>query len=203
MDFKTAARLGGLLAKDYAEDLFVLLVNYKDISASEAASRLGLHIRTVQDFLEALSELDILERQEVYEKKRPYFRYTLKASRITLELNLNEIKKEQVPGELGRMIREKANAGANFALARNGSAISYITLWTGEGRDRKERRISLTDPQGQFMYHLPFPNAAFLSIMEIMRKAEVEETFTPEILDIVDVLETQGVIEEFITHHSS
>ena len=46
MDFQTAALLGASLSKDYAEDFFKLLVNYQDISASEAASRLSLHIRT-------------------------------------------------------------------------------------------------------------------------------------------------------------
>ena len=58
MDFKTAAALGALLSKDYAENFFKLLVNYQDISASEAASRLNLHIRTAQDFLESLHALN-------------------------------------------------------------------------------------------------------------------------------------------------
>ena len=44
MDFVTAAILGTYISKDYAEDFFKLLVDYQDISASEAASRLGLHI---------------------------------------------------------------------------------------------------------------------------------------------------------------
>ena len=77
MDFRNAAKLGTYLSKDYAEDFFGLLVNYQDISASEAVSRLGLHIRTAQDFLEAMASLGILEKEEVYEKKRPYFRYSL------------------------------------------------------------------------------------------------------------------------------
>ena len=57
MDFAAARRLGACLSRDYADEFFRLLVNYRDISASEAASRLGLHIRTAQDFLEALAEL--------------------------------------------------------------------------------------------------------------------------------------------------
>jgi len=51
MDYHIAAKLGASLSKEYAEDFFKLLVNYQDISASEAASRLNLHIRTAQDFL--------------------------------------------------------------------------------------------------------------------------------------------------------
>ena len=195
MDFKEAAKLGNYLAKDYAEDFFALLVNYQDISASEAASRLGLHIRTAQDFLEAMAALDILDKQEVYEKKRPYFRYTLKTERISMEIDLTQIQQEQTPEDLTRQIRERSNAGANFSLARGGEYISHVSLWTGNGRDRKERKISSDASQGLFLYHLPFPNAEALTVAEIIRKAGVDEEVTPEILDIVNVLEKYEVIE--------
>ena len=195
MDFKTAAQLSSYIAKDYAEDFFGLLVNYQDISASEAASRLGLHIRTAQDFLEGLAELGILHKEEVYEKKRPYNRYSLKTQQISIEVDLATIQKEQTPEDLNRQIREKANAGVNFSLARGGEYISHVSLWTGEGRDRKETKISLTTPQGKFLYHLPFPNAESLGIVDIMRKAGVDENYTPEILDIVDLLLKYQVIE--------
>jgi len=195
MDFKTAAKLSTFISKDYAQDFFELLVNYQDISASEAASRLGLHIRTAQDFLEGLAELEVLQKEEVYEKKRPYFRYSLATQRISIEVDLSEIKKEQKPGDLSRLIREKANAGANFSLARGGDYISHVSLWTGEGRDRKERKISLTTPQGTFLFHLPFPQADYLSLAEIMHKANVEKSYTPEILDIVELLIKYEIIE--------
>lgn len=195
MNFKQAAKLGHYLAKDYAEDFFALLVNYQDISASEAASRLGLHIRTAQDFLEAMAALNILSKEEVYEKKRPYNRYTLQTMRIRMDIDLTQIQQEQTPEDLTRQIRERSNAGANFSLARGGDVISQVSLWTGNGRDRKERKISLTRPQGLFLYHLPFPNAEALTVAEIIRKAGVEEDVTPEILDIVNVLEKYEVIE--------
>lgn len=195
MNFKTAAKIGALISKDYAEDFFALLVNYQDISASEAASRLGLHIRTAQDFLEGLTDLEILDKSEVHEKKRPYFRYTLMTDRISIDVDLNKIVKEHKPGTLDRHIREKANAGANFSLARSGEYISHVSLWTGEGRDRKERKVSLTIPQGKFLYHLPFPNTEYLSIVDIMRKAGIDDQFSPEILDIVEELVKHDVIE--------
>lgn len=195
MDFKTAAKLGSYIAKDYAEDLFELLVNYQDISASEAASRLNLHIRTAQDFLEAMASLDILAKEEVHEGKRPYFRYSLKKHRITMDIDLTEIKRGQSEEKLAKKIREKKNSGARFSTARNDQYLSSLAIWIGEGRERKERRISLTMPQGKFLYHLPFPNAEHLSISEIMRKAKVDATLAPEILDIVELLEKYGVIE--------
>ncbi|MEN8171364.1 MAG: hypothetical protein ABFS03_00640 [Chloroflexota bacterium] len=195
MDFKKAAKLGSYIAKDYAQDFFTLLVNYQDISASEAASRLGLHIRTAQDFLEGLAALDILEKQEVYEKKRPYFRYTLKVEHIRMDIDLTQIQGEQMPEDLTLKIREKSNAGANFSLARGGEYISHVSVWTGKGRDRKERKISLTRPQGLFLYHLPFPNADPIHIAAIMRKANVSEELAPEILDIIQHLAKYDVIE--------
>ncbi len=195
MNFKEAAKLGNYLAKDFAEDFFVLLVNYQDISASEAASRLGLHIRTAQDFLEAMTVLGILNKEEVYEKKRPYNRYTLKTTHIRMDIDLTQIQQRRTPEDLTRLLREKSNSGANFSLARGGEFISHVSLWTGKGRDRKERRISLTRSQGLFLYHLPFPNAEALTMAEIVRKAGVDEDAIPEILDIIDVLEKYDVIE--------
>jgi len=53
----------------------------------------------------------------------------------------------------------------------------------------------LTEAQGAFLYHLPFPGAEPLSVAAIMKKAGVEESRAPEILDIVGRLEALGVVE--------
>ena len=195
MDFKTAAKLGSYLSKDYAEDFFELLVNYQDISASEAASRLNLHIRTAQDFLEAMASLDILTKQEIHEKKRPYFRYSLKQQRIAMDIDLTQIKRKQPEGELTKKVRERKNSGARFSTARSSDSISNVVIWTGDGRERRERKINLTLAQGKFLYHLPFPNAEYMSISDIMRKADVEDVYLPEILDTVELLDKFQVIE--------
>jgi predicted transcriptional regulator len=194
-DFKNAAQLGAYVSKDYAEDFFKLLVNYQDISASEAASRLGLHIRTAQDFLDGLATLQIVEKEEVHEKKRPYFRYSLIKQSITLKIDLHKFIKEH-PGEgLERLVREKENSGVNFSVARGGNQISGVTVWEGEGRERQERRINLTTPQGKFLYHLPFPKAKPLTILEIMKKAEITEEYAAEIQDVIEELEQLEVVE--------
>lgn len=67
------------------------MVIHKDISASEAASRLNLHIKTAQDYLDELSNLSITDKREVIEGKRPYFRYTLIKKRIKLDFDLNSL----------------------------------------------------------------------------------------------------------------
>jgi len=195
MDYKTAAQMSAYLSKDYSEDFFKLLVNYQDISASEAASRLSLHIRTAQDFLDGLTALGIVNKTEVHEKKRPYFRYNLTTPKIMLEVDLNEFAKEN-PGEgLARLVREMKNVGANFTVARSGNYFSAVTIWEGDGRERKVHKISLTTPQGKFLFHLPFPQARPLSIADVMENAGVEPDYSTEIQDIVDELARLGVIE--------
>ena len=195
MEYKIAAQLSTYLSKDYAEEFFKLLVNYQDISASEAASRLSLHIRTAQDFLEGLTTLGIVNKTEVHEKKRPYFRYELVTKKIKIEVDLTEFEKEN-PGEgLARLVREVKNDGANFAISRSGDSFSSITVWEGDGRERKVKNISLTTPQGKFLFHLPFPQARPLSIADVMEKAGVELDYSTEIQDIVDELVRLGVIE--------
>ena len=196
MDIQKAKKLGACLAKDYAEDLFRLLVNYSDISASEAASRLNIHIRTAQDYLETLTELGILSREEVFERKRPYYRYSLAQQRIRLEIDLGSLfRNSTAGGQLDWVIRERKGDGAHFATARDGKQIASVTAWIGRGRDRQERRISLTTPQGLFLYHLPFPTAESLPVSEIMRKAGVGDEHQGEIIDLVGVLQEYGVIE--------
>jgi hypothetical protein len=197
MDFKKAAILGSYISKDYAEDLFRLLATYTSISASEAASRLNLHIKTVQDFMEAMFDLDFLEREEVYEKKRPYYRYRIKAKKISMELDLVPLfPKENSDDRTSLKIREKKNAGVRFTTSRDNQYISNIAIWIGQGRERTERRINLSIPQGKFLFHLPFPSADFQPVGEIIRKAEVDSASLSEILDIVDALIGLGVIEQ-------
>lgn len=197
MDFKKAAILGSYLSKDYAEDLFRLLVNYESISASEAASRLNLHVKTVQDFLEDMHQLNFLTKEEVYEGKRPYFRFKLIVKEISLVIDLTSLgqSNEVKDNRLSLRIREKQNARVKFTTSRSNDYISNLVIWMGEGRNRTERKINLSIPQGKFLFHLPFPTADYLSIREIQEKANIENLNTPEILDIVNALIEFEVIE--------
>ncbi len=198
MDFREAAKLGSCLSKDYAEDLFRLLVTYESISASESASRLNIHIKTTQDFLEDLFALDILDREEVYEGKRPYFRYSLKVNKISVSVDLTRLKviEKETDSRLRMRIREMKNAKARFTTSRSNDYISNVVIWMGEGRGRTERKINLSIPQGRFLFHLPFPTAEPLSISAIMKLAGIENVNTPEIVDIVQVLIDFGVVEK-------
>ncbi len=195
MDFHTAAKYASLLSRDYAEDVFKLLVNYQAISASEVATRLNLHIKTAQDFLEALEQLGVLSKEEVLEKKRPYYRFTLVQTRLVIDIDLMQAKRQPSQNSLASPIREKENAGARFSVARSDDYITSVTIWTGNGRERQERKIKLTTPQGRFLFHLPFPNAEPLTVDEIMQKAGIEPNLAPEIMDLVQLLEKYNVIE--------
>ena len=188
-------RLCTYLSRPYALDALTLLVNYRDLSSSEMASRLRLHIRTTQEFLEGLTELGILSKEEVSEKKRPYYRYQLAVENIGFTLDLNKLKQETNDHQ-ERMIRESKAGKAKFTVARSDNYISNVVIYQGEGRNRDEQKINLTMPQGKFLFHLPFPNAAFMGISEIMQKAELAEEVLPEINDLVAVLIANEVIEE-------
>jgi len=197
MTFEEAAKFGAYISKSYSKDIFRLLNNYRDISASEAASRLGMHIQTVQDFLEAMSGLGFLAKKEAFERKRPYFRYTLITQKISLEIDL--LKELEASGEdyLDQSkIREKKNAGVRFSLARNGQYFSNVSIWIGKGRERTEKKISLTLAQGKFLYNLPFPDGEHLTLEEIRIKSGVAKEQMPEIKDLVEELIKYKVIEE-------
>ncbi len=91
MDFTSVTKLCILLSKPFAEDLMRLLMMYRDISASEAASRLDLHIKTAQDFLDGLVSMEIAGKEEVSEGKRPYFRYRMRKEKITVEIDFTAL----------------------------------------------------------------------------------------------------------------
>ncbi len=196
MKFEQAARFGTYISKSFAKDIFRLLNNYRDISASEAASRLGMHIQTVQDFLEAMADLGILEKKEAIERKRPYFRYTLKMQKIVFEINLKEeLKNSQGDWLENSKIKEKKNAGVRFSLARNGQYFSSVAIWVGKGRERTEKKINLTTAQGKFLFNLPFPDGEHLTLEEIRVKSAIENEQMPEIKDLVEELIQYKVIE--------
>ena len=199
MKFEEAARFGTYISKSFAKDIFRLLNNYRDISASEAASRLGMHIQTVQDFLEAMADLGILSKKEAIERKRPYFRYTLEKQKIAFEINLLDELESSGESSLEKSkIREKKNAGVRFSLARNGQYFSNLAIWEGKGRERSEKKINLTTAQGKFLYNLPFPDGEHLTFEEIRVKAGIENDDLPEIKDLVEELIQYKVIEMII-----
>ena len=199
MDFIEARKLSNYLSKGYAEHIFRLLMTYQDISATEAASRLNLHVQTAQEFLETMTLYGVLTKQEVSESKRPYFRYKLAKRKISLEIDLDKVfeVKEKV-NEAEYSIREKKNSGAKFTVARSGKFFSSVSIWKGDGRGGKERKINLTEAQGLFLFNLPFPDALPLSVDEIITRTEVDISQKPEILDIVKELIELSIIEKII-----
>ena len=196
MDFKQASVISNFISKDYAESIFKLLQTYQDISASEAASRLNLHIRTVQDFMETMAAYNIIEKKEVYERKRPYYRYTLKKTKIEIIIDLDTVNKNHEQSSTRYKIREAKSAQVKYSTARNGDYFSAISIWAGKGRMTKERKINLTTSQGRFLYFLPFPDAAPITVDEIMEKGDVDPKNKSEIIDIVDELHKMKVIQK-------
>lgn len=196
MKFEDAAKFGTYISKSFARDIFRLLNNYRDISASEAASRLGLHIQTVQDFMEAMADLGILSKKETIERKRPYFRYTLEKQKIMFEIDLlKELETDAGDYLDNSKIRERKNAGVRFSMARNGQYFSNVTIWVGKGRERSEKKINLTTAQGKFLYNLPFPDGEHLTLEEICIKAGVDSEHMSEIKDLVEELIGYKIID--------
>ena len=195
-DFEKLKLFGVYISKEYSKELLRLLHLYKDISASEAASRVGMHIKTVQEFFDALFEVGLIEKREVYESKRPYFRYSFNLDKIEVSLDVKElISNDSGEKKSGLFIRERKNANVRYTTARNKLFFSSVSVWTGRGRETSEKKVSLTIAQGKFLFNLPFPNADFLSVPEIMNKAEVTDEHKSEIIDIVNLLIEHKVIE--------
>jgi hypothetical protein len=117
-------------------------------------------------------------------------------SKICIETDFSTLY--DISGEKEKLkwkIREKNNAPIVFTPAASGQKISSVTIITGEGRKRKERKISVTEAQGKFLFYLPFPTEPHQDISTILEKAGLEKTCIPEILDILELLKKNKVID--------
>jgi len=113
-----------------------------------------------------------------------------------MDIDLSPLFTDTRPNnKLAKRIRENKNARVRFTVARNNQYISNVYIWIGEGRERKERKLNLSIPQGKFLYHLPFPSAEFQDISTIMKNAGVDSDHSSEVLDIVKELEEYQVVE--------
>jgi hypothetical protein len=82
-----------------------------------------------------------------------------------------------------------------FMASDNNDFIFNVSILIGEGRNKQIRTISLTVTQGKFLYRLPFPTAAPMSVRDILKKAGIDESHCAEVLDIVEVLKEYKVID--------
>ena len=115
---------------------------------------------------------------------------------MAVDLTRLNLKEATTDSRVKMRIREMKNAKARFTTSRSSDYISNVVIWMGEGRDRTERKLNLSIPQGKFLFHLPFPTAEPQSISDLMKKAGIDGTYIPEIIDIVQVLIDFGVIEK-------
>jgi len=133
----------------------------------------------------------------IIEKKRPYNRFTLIKDKISMNIDLNDLLSDDTSeDDQYKRIREKQNSGVRFTTSRDGQQISSVSIWIGDGRDRKERKINFSNAQGKFMFHLPFPTANYKSIGEIMKQSGIDSEHHSEINDIVEEMIRLNVIEE-------
>ena len=62
------------------------------------------------------------KKKEVYEKKRPYFRYKLKKKRLTIDIDLSSLYDPEVEKKkLRHGIREKKDSGAMLSKTASGN----------------------------------------------------------------------------------
>ena len=138
----------------------------------------------------------IVEKKEVYEKKRPYYRYFLKKKKVEIIIDLDKVFSKENEKNTDFKVREINNSISKFSIARNGEYFSTISIWDSNNRESKEHKINLTTSQGKFLYYLPFPNTEALTVNEIIKKANIEILNKPEIIDIIEVLYEKNIIEK-------
>ncbi len=196
MDFNRFSDLSNYFSKDYSGKAIRLLLISKALSATEIASRLNLHIKTVQDFLEGLVKFNIAEKEEILEGRRPFYRYSLCKSRMDISIDFNELFSEEEYLNLANCrIRELQNEDVQFHVRRNNDYITAVSIYEGDGRKKKEWKINLTRAQGRFLFNLPFPTAEPEKIKQLMAESGISPEDENEVLDLIKTLIDKKVIE--------
>ncbi len=195
MNLENAIDLCGYLGRDYSEDFFRLLVNYHDISATEAASWLGIQASAAGEFLDGLTRQGVVEKSTHAQGKADHSRYRLLQREIQLSIDLSSKYLCDLAIGVDRSVRRRDSASSEFVLAKSGDRYLSVTIWKGMGRGRVKREIWLTPAQGNFLFYLPISQSDPVTIEEVMQRAEVGGEHETEILLIVDELAQMRVIE--------
>lgn len=187
-------KLSLYLSRDYSDQIFHILLTYETVSASELASQLDLHIKTVQDFLEALADLKLLEAEKVVRHKRPYFRYKLIQDSINLNIDLSQVQ-EKSKLEFEDMTLRMTKLPTVMLNTVKDSAES-VTLFLKKNRRMHQKKIKFTPIQGKFLKTVPAHNSSAALFTDLLKKAEIEEKHLDEIKEIVQILITNKVLDK-------
>ncbi|UCH89947.1 MAG: hypothetical protein JSV49_04690 [Thermoplasmata archaeon] len=161
-------------------------------SASDIAKLFNIHIATAQKYLVEMRECGLLNSRLRKNSTRPTDEYWLTNNQFDINVNLENMPKltELELKAANTYIRQKFSENVAFDTNRTHQTITEIILLNGRERTQIDQRIKLDDVEGRFTWHLPSPNDPPMSILELVKKANLPLSDLPRIMDLVEKLAT-------------
>jgi hypothetical protein len=183
-------RLAMVLSRDMTGKILSLLYVTPYQSASDIARLFNIHIATAQKYLVEMRECGLLNSRIRRNSTRPTDEYWLSKNRFDIFIDLEQMPKltDLELKAANTFIRQKESEQVAFDSNRTHQMITEIILLNSSERSRVDQRIKLDDVEGRFTWHLPSPEDQPMSILELVKKANLPLTDLPRVMDLVEKL---------------
>jgi hypothetical protein len=159
-------------------------------SASDIARFFNIHIATAQKYLVEMRECGLLESRLRRNSNRPTEEYWLTSNKFDIAIDLENMPKlaDLEMRAANTLIRQKQSVQVAYDTHRSNQIITEIILLDSKEPSRIGQRIKLDEVEGRFAWYLPSPEEPSVSVLALMKKANLPLTDLPKIMDLVERL---------------
>jgi transposase len=185
-------KLAMVLGRDMTGKMLASLYQKPFQSASEIAKLFNIHIATAQKYLMEMRECGLLESRLRRNSNRPTDEYWLAKNKVDIAIDLEQTPNlEELEVKAASIyIRQKQCEQVAYDSNHRNQIITEIILLDGKERNKIGQRIKLNDVEGKFTWCLPRPDEPPMSILDLVRKANLNLKDLPLVLELVDKLAT-------------
>ena len=193
-------RAAFVLGKDHCLYVVETLYIKEWSTATEIAEELKIHTATAVKYLTELYEIGLVEKRTREGKYKDALEYRLKESEINLTLNFEKIIEEESKDVIKRAkimrVKEHARDDVNYEWDDEKQKIRKINIVRAGLRRGVRESIELSDIEGRFLWHMPYPSEDFISVEQICGKSGIKNVMEiKKILALVDLLKEKSIIE--------
>ena len=186
------------LAREYSIELLRELHARGWSSASELAREMGIHVATAMRKLAELESLGLLEKRT--RADGDVTEYHLPKPRVEIVLDFDtdaKVASRDAWRQAERLVvKERPNRKVLLESDDQARRVRRILLLKVLRRRTEARTIELSEPEGRFLWALPYASEAGRSVAEVCRRAGIESPLQlSRILASVKELERLGILE--------
>ena len=204
---RAVSSLFDALGKEQASSILVHLLRNPHSTASEIAAALRIHIATAQKYLEGLEKGRLLESRVRPSKPRTAKEYRLRSTSFSINLDIEEMERQAIAEAAAAaragaaqqadpaaiFVRERARTDVAYEWDDSGKRITAVMFFRKGLRRRMEKKVSLKDDEGRFLWHVPFQSEDFKSAAAVMEESGLRMD-DRSVVEMVDKFDEMGIV---------